>query len=120
MHRHTTSDTSLIPSLSIATKYSHLPKPVRVLFGFLFDLPFLSQAAICLAIAEISLGGSMWIAGQTGESLAVTGLGYLVVFDGMAALSSVLVEGNARGIQRLWQITQGRRSTENDVRYPFG
>ena len=66
------------------------------------------------------LGASLWIAGQSGESLAVTGLGYLVVFDGIGALSSVIIEGNARGTERLWGIVQGRRAADNGVRYAFG
>lgn len=69
---------------------------------------------------EIALGASLWISGQSGESLAVTGLGYLVVFDGLAALSSVMVEGNARGTEKLWSIISGRRAGDNAVRFPYG
>ena len=119
-HRHSSSDPSLIPSISLRNKYSHLPSPVRFGVAVAFHLPILTQIALAASAAEIALGASLWITGQSGESLAVTGLGYLVVFDGMAALSSVLVEGNARGTERLWDIMQGRRAADNGVRYPFG
>lgn len=69
---------------------------------------------------EIGLGASLWITGQSGESLAVTGLGYLVTFDGLAAISSVVIEGNARGTDKLWSIIIGKRASDNAVRFPFG
>lgn len=119
-HRHSSSDPSIIPSISLRSKYSHLPSPVRFLLAVVFHLPILTQISLLAACAEIGLGASLWIAGQSGESLAVTGLGYLVVFDGLAALSSIMVEGNARGTDRLWDVMQGRRAGDNGVRYPFG
>lgn len=119
-HRHTSSDPSIIPSISLRSKYSHLPSPVRLLLAVVFHLPLLTQVSLVTAIAEIGLGASLWVARTTGESLAVTGLGYLVVFDGLAALSSIMVEGTARGTDRLWDVMQGRRAGDNGVRYPFG
>ena len=119
-HRHTSSDPDIIPSMSLRTKYSHLPSPVRLILGIAFHLPLLTQISLLAACTEVGLGASLWIAGQSGESLAVTGLGYLVVFDGLAALSSIMVEGNARGTDRLWDVMQGRRAGDNGVRYPFG
>lgn len=120
-HRHTPSDPSLVPSLSnLRTKYSHLPGPIRLLLAFAFHIPVLTQVAILASIGEVGLGASLWIAGQSGESLAVTGLGYLVVFDGLGALSSIMVEGNARGVRNLWDVLSPRRASENTVRYAYG
>lgn len=120
-HRHTTSDPSLIPSISsLNSKYAHLPLPLRFSVGVLFHLPFFTQIVLLVSFIEIALGASLWISGQSGESLAVTGLGYLVTFDGLAAISSVLVEGNARGTEKLWSIISGRRASDNAVRWPYG
>ena len=120
-HRHTTSDPSLIPSISnLNSKYAHLPFPIRFSVGVLFHIPFFTQLVLLVACLEIALGASLWISGQSGESLAVTGLGYLVVFDGLAALSSVMIEGNARGTEKLWSIISGRRAGDNAVRFPYG
>jgi len=79
--------------------------------------------ALVLSVFEIALGAMLWIYGQSGESLAVTGLGYLVVFDGMGALSSVVVEGNAKDIDILWELlgsSSASRSGDRQLRYPFG
>lgn len=119
-HRKSGSDSTLIPTINLRTKYSHFPSPIRFILAFALHLPILTQAALLASFAEIMLGASLWIAGQSGESLAVTALGYLVVFDGLGAISSVMMEGNARGVDRLWSIMQGRSSAENEVRYPFG
>ncbi|CAD6565477.1 MAG: hypothetical protein CYPHOPRED_005652 [Cyphobasidiales sp. Tagirdzhanova-0007] len=119
-HRHTSSDPSLIPNLSLRSRYSHFPGPLRLILAVALHLPLLTQIALLASFCEVMLGASLWIAGQSGESLAVTGLGYLVVFDGIGALSSVIIEGNARGTERLWGIVQGRRAADNGVRYAFG
>ena len=69
-------------------------------------------------MAQIVLGASLWITGQSGESLSVTGLGYLVVFDGIGGLSGVLVEG-AKGVDRLWASMAGTKG-DAEIRLPFG
>lgn len=120
-HRHTASDPSLIPSItSLNSKYAHLPLPIRLFLGIAFHLPFFTQLVLTVACLEIALGASLWISGQSGESLAVTGLGYLVVFDGLAAISGVMIEGNVRGTDKLWSIISGRRAGDNAVRFPYG
>jgi hypothetical protein len=120
-HRHTLSDPSLIPSISaLNSKYAHLPFPIRFTLAMTFHLPFFTQIVLLVSTLEIALGASLWITGQSGESLAVTGLGYLVVFDGLAAISGVLIEGNARGTEKLWSVISGRRAGDNAVRFPFG
>ena len=109
-------------SLAPVTTYGHLPWPVRLLLVVGFHLPFTTQLALVLAGVELALGAALWVTGQAGESLAVTGLGYLVVFDALGAFSAVMIEGRARGIDVVWDIL-GRgsaRVSEQAVRYPFG
>lgn len=98
--------------------YSHLATPFRLLLYVALQLPASTQFALALSAVQIILGATMWITGQSGESLSVTGLGYLVVFDGMGGLSSVLVEGG-KGVEGLWSI-MGSATVASSVRLPFG
>jgi hypothetical protein len=106
------------PSHSVRSKYAHLPSPIRFLLLVTMYLPLGTQLALALSLAQIVLGATLWITGQSGESLAVTGLGYLVVFDGMGGLSGVLVEGG-KGIEGLWSLLGGAKP-DSGVRLPFG
>ncbi|KAI5481178.1 hypothetical protein MNV49_005613 [Pseudohyphozyma bogoriensis] len=106
------------PSHALRSKYSHLPSPIRFVLLAILYLPFSTQFALGLAIAEIVLGSTLWVTGQSRESLAVTGLGYLVVFDGMGGLSGVFVEGG-KGVDALWTLLNGL-SMEKAIRLPFG
>lgn len=106
-----------VPTYSQNNKYSRLPSTLRFLLLTL-SLPFGTKAAITLSCAQIILGATLWIAGQNGESLSTTGLGYLVVFDGMGGLSRVFVEGSA-GIEVFWNSMSGGK-TDRSVRLPFG
>lgn len=82
-------------------------------------LPFRSHLALTVSLAELSVGAALWIAGQNHESLATTGLGYLVVFDGLGCLSSVLLEGNAGA--RGWLEARTRLLRGGTViRMPYG
>lgn len=121
------SGTSSLPSssaaASLSAKYAHLPTLVRVILAILFHLPFRTQCALSLAGLQLIIGSALWVYGQSGESLAVTGLGYLIVFDGLGALNTVLVEGNARDIDILWDLARPKswnRAGERGIRYPFG
>lgn len=49
------------------------------------------KIALIVATCQVAIGASLWLSGQSRESLATTGLGYLVVFDGMGTLSGVLI-----------------------------
>lgn len=106
------------PSQLLRSKYAHLPGPLRLVVLAALYLPLSTQCALVLSIAQIALGATLWVTGQAGESLATTGLGYLVVFDGMGGLSKVLVEGG-RGVDRLWALLGGGKA-ESVVRLPFG
>ena len=107
---------------ALRSTYGHLPWAVRLLLVVGFHLPLTTQLALVLASVEMALGAALWVTGQAGESLAVTGLGYLVVFDALGAFSAVMIEGRARGIDVVWDIL-GRgsaRVSEQAVRFPFG
>lgn len=115
------SSSAAYPSLaaqSFRSNYSHLPAIVRIFLYSILYLPLETQIALALSFAQILLGATLWITGQTRESLAVTGLGYLVVFDGMGGLSGVLIEGG-KGIESLW-LVYGMRQSDSGVRMPFG
>lgn len=114
------SNTNFLPmsSHSLRSKYSHLPYPVRIVLFAIIYLPLTTQLALALSFAQIVIGAMLWITGQSGESLAVTGLGYLVVFDGMGGLSGVLVEGGA-GIDAVWNLLSEAKGDQG-VRLPFG
>jgi hypothetical protein len=109
-------------AMSLRARYSHLPTLVRFCLAVGFHLPFSTQLALLLATLELALGAMLWVYGQSGESLAVTGLGYLVVFDGLGALSSIVVEGNARDVDLLWELIGPslQRAGSRQLRYPFG
>ncbi|KAM0751358.1 hypothetical protein T439DRAFT_325505 [Meredithblackwellia eburnea MCA 4105] len=106
------------PSHALRSKYAHLPYPVRLLVFSALYLPLRTQVALAISVGQIILGASLWVTGQAGESLSVTGLGYLVVFDGMGGLSNIFVEGGA-GIENLWSL-MGSTRAEKGLRMPFG
>lgn len=112
------STTTFLPAPSLRSKYSHLPAPIRLFVFSLLYLPLGTKLALALSAAQIVIGAMLWVQGQSGESLAVTGLGYLVVFDGMGGLSGVFVEGGA-GIDLLWSLLSGSQQDQS-VRMPFG
>lgn len=113
-----TSLPSPFPMSSSRSSYAHLPAPIRLLVLMAVHLPLSTQLALALSVAQIVLGATLWVTGQGAESLATTGLGYLVVFDGMGGLSGVLMEGG-KGVDKLWSVLGGGKS-DAGVRMPFG
>ncbi|KAM0790204.1 hypothetical protein ACM66B_005519 [Microbotryomycetes sp. NB124-2] len=77
-------------------------------------LPLRSRLTLLAALLQFIIGSSLWVSGQNRESLAVTSLGYFVVFDGLGALGTVLVDGTPRAAGLL------RTSSEQTLRRPFG
>lgn len=106
------------PAPAFRANYSNVPSPIRFVLYAILYLPIGTQLALILSMAQISLGAALWITGQSGESLSVTGLGYLVVFDGIGGLSGVLVEG-AKGVEGLWSLLAGAK-VDAEIRLPFG
>lgn len=108
----------LPPPSHLRPKYSKVPAPLRLLLFIVLYLPFTTQLGLALSASQIVMGALLWIWGQSGESLAVTGLGYLVVFDGIGGLSGILVEGG-KGVEGLWNMWRGAKFDQG-VRFPFG
>ncbi|ORY73821.1 cation efflux family-domain-containing protein [Leucosporidium creatinivorum] len=102
----------------LRSKYAHLPAPLRLFVFIALYLPLSTQLALALSVAQIVLGASLWVTGQSAESLATTGLGYLVVFDGMGGLSRVVMEGG-KGMDQLASLL-GSNKVDAGVRMPFG
>lgn len=102
----------------LRSKYSHLPQPLRLFVYIALYLPLSTQLALALSVAQIAIGASLWVTGQGAESLATTGLGYLVVFDGMGGLSSMVMEGG-KGMDAFWSLL-GSGKVDAGVRMPFG
>jgi hypothetical protein len=74
----------------------------------LIAAPLLIRAKALFGLLEFALGASLWVDGQAGGSVSVTGLGYLVVFDAVGVLGQL---GTWAG---------GLGGGGNGVRNPFG
>ncbi|CAD6954268.1 unnamed protein product [Tilletia controversa] len=106
------------------------PLPLASLFS-LHLLPTHLRPQLIFALAHLTLGASLWVSGQARDSLAVTGLGYLVVFDALGVINPVCaawmtgLEG-ARRRRKAEEKALGspfRASgpvKEGDVRRPYG
>lgn len=78
--------------------------------------------ALFLSIAQIAVGAYLWIEGQRLESLSTTGLGYVVVFDGIAVVLAAQLgvtgssarEATARGL------SLGGGDALGSLRRPYG
>lgn len=90
-HSHSQqSPSGLLSTQSVA---QDLPTPSSQTSGSLVSkllaLPLASQAVAVFALFEFFLGASLWVDGQAGGSISVTGLGYLVVFDALGVMNLV-------------------------------
>ncbi|GAA5982850.1 hypothetical protein JCM11641_004648 [Rhodosporidiobolus odoratus] len=104
-------------SASFRQRYGHLNN-ITQLFAYAFlYLPIVPKFALLLSAVQIAVGALLWVRGQGGESLATTGLGYLVVFDGVGGLASTLLERRADSVP-VWELIG--RSSQSLVRRPFG
>ncbi|GAA6016221.1 hypothetical protein JCM11491_003773 [Sporobolomyces phaffii] len=107
------------PHSSFRQRFEFLPLFLQIPLYSLVRLPLRSQLALMVAFSQMSLGATLWIQGQSGESLSVTGLGYLVVFDGLGALSSVVL-AKGGGLEK-WRREMGKESSARDnLQQPFG
>ncbi|GAA5919637.1 hypothetical protein JCM6882_006885 [Rhodosporidiobolus microsporus] len=104
-------------SASFRQRYAHHGLFVQILAFAFFVVPPTTRALLFLSAAQIAVGATLWVQGQSGESLAVTGLGYLVVFDGIGGLSSGLLERRVQG-QAVWEVVGSSR--DGSVRQPYG
>ncbi|SCV73910.1 BQ2448_6340 [Microbotryum intermedium] len=99
-------------------KHAGLPSPLRFFILSTFYLPASTRGQLLLAVGQVVLGASLWITGQAAEALSVTGLGYLIVFDGLGALSRIFVDG-ARGVEALLGAF-GSGIGNSSMRTPYG
>lgn len=83
--------------------------PSESLLVQLLAQPFSTQGIALFALLEFCLGASLWVDGQAGGSLSVTGLGYLVVFDSLGVMGIVASE-----------VLNGIGSPLSSLRSPFG
>lgn len=104
-------------SSSLRNKYGHLPVFIRLCLVLVFHIPLRAQLALCLASSELIIGALLWVYGQSGESLAVTGLGYLVVFDSLGAFSNILIE-QRQHVEGVYDVLSS--ATTDHLRHPFG
>jgi hypothetical protein len=69
----------------------------------------MAQLALGLSLLEFFVGASLWVDGQAGGSVAITGLGYLVVYDAIGV-----------GIRVMGSIMRTGEGSQSSLRRPFG
>ncbi|KAK0523461.1 hypothetical protein OC834_005895 [Tilletia horrida] len=79
-------------------------------------LPPHLRPQLIFALAHLFLGGALWVSGQARDSLAVTGLGYLVVFDALGVLNPVA----AAWMTGLEGARRRRKAEEKALSNPYG
>lgn len=82
----------LFTSSSSSSSLPILPTPTgtkRSSQYSMFSLGLQSQCRFLFGLFEMALGMSLWVHGQSGSGLAVSGLGYFVVFDALGVLLGV-------------------------------
>lgn len=112
-HPHSHSHAAPESLLSSAAATHNLPTPSSQTSGSLLArllaLPVRSQAVAVFALFDFFLGASLWVDGQAGGSISVTGLGYLVVFDSLGVMGLVA-----------HQLLLGGGLSSSSLRSPFG
>lgn len=90
---------------------AHSASPDPVFLPSLPPLPSEQRGLAIFGFLHFVLGAALWVAGQAGDSLAATGLGYLVVFDALGVLSAV-----GAGISAAqWRREQDRRAANSTM-----
>ena len=79
-------------------------------------LPASHRPLLLFGSLHFVLGAMLWINGQSGDSLSITGLGYLVVFDAFGILSVVTSDWLCAG----WKDSVDAQQTKANVRRPYG
>lgn len=105
--------TPLIPSTTASSRHTALlpspisnPKRSRSIRQLVLSLYSADRLRFSFGLAELLLGVTMWAKGQTGGSIGLTGLGYMVVFDAMGVMIALWAEvarmegGSLSSIQR--------------------
>lgn len=95
-------------SHSSSTLAHFLSTPLTHVF---LSLPASHRPLLVFGLVHVVLGASLWMSGQAGDSLAMTGLGYLVVFDASGVLNAVATE---------WLAERWRNGSGHRLRRPYG
>ena len=117
-HDHAAHDHSHSHTVSAADN-------VSTLLSKFPPLPTSARPTLLFGLLHFALGAALWVSGQAGDSLALTGLGYLVVFDAFGVLSEVgskmAGESWRRELDQRYKggRTSGNTSTEQ-IRRPYG
>ncbi|PWN21252.1 hypothetical protein BCV69DRAFT_298281 [Microstroma glucosiphilum] len=85
-HHHQHAHT---PHKEAVGKFAALPYPLSI-FATLPPLPPKLAPTLVFSLCHFVLGSALWVAGQSSDSLSVTGLGYLVVFDSLGIFNESL------------------------------
>lgn len=92
-----------------------LSKPISHHLRF-SSLPRSHRPLLLFGCFEFILGAMLWWHGQSGDSLSLTGLGYLVVFDAFGILNGVAAECLSEG----WRRQEDSQSAKETFRKPYG
>jgi hypothetical protein len=92
-----------------------LSTPVWQLMS-LASLPASYRPLLLLGALQFILGAALWMRGQSGDSLSLTGLGYLVVFDAFGMLNVVASEWLGEG----WKRRGEAKNAKERIRRPYG
>lgn len=78
--------------------------------------------ALFLSVVQVAVGAYLWIEGQRLESLSTTGLGYVVVFDGIAVVlaAQLGVSGDSAREATACGLGQGGGDALGSLRRPYG
>lgn len=83
-HHHRAASSSSLVGRFLSTPLWHLWSGT--------SLPPSHRPLLVFGTFHSLLGAALWMYGQAGDSLALTGLGYLIVFDAFGVLNSVIAE----------------------------
>ena len=110
---------------SHASDRSHAVAAIESAGQLAASVPSSARPMLLFGSLHFALGAALWVAGQAGDSLAVTGFGYLVVFDAFGVLSEVGSEmAHESWRKELDQRYKGGRSRGHtsieQIRRPYG
>lgn len=91
-----TSDSSSVSNASAQHAHAHShshshahASPTPGVLARLASMPRSTRPLLLYGVVHFALGAALWVAGQAGDSLAMGGLGYLVVFDALGELCAI-------------------------------
>ncbi|MBW0508412.1 hypothetical protein O181_048127 [Austropuccinia psidii MF-1] len=116
---HLISKDSLPSDSYLKSKLAYLPMWLRLPVAILSHATPLTQFKLLISILIVCSGTSILIKGQAMDCLSLTALGYLVIFDALGIFYRIWIEGEADGMERVWEAI-GSQPNSSNVRFPFG